>query len=116
MSERFNQSDVALARNLRAVESANDVVLRASAELMMSMLDACEARNLKPVQGHAAILQIFGVMNDAMAVRTRSLTAHQSVAELGQSIGLPVTAWGNFCLASNQQSVTSNLTLVEQAA
>ena len=117
MSARFNQSDIALARNLRAIESANDVVLRASAELMMSMLDACEARSLSPYQGHAAIVQIGEMVTGAITMRERSLSAHQGVAELGSSIGLPVTAWGDFCLATDRnEPAKAHLSSVKQAA
>lgn len=117
MSERFNQNDIALARGLRAVESANDVVLRASAELMTTMLDACEARKLSPYQGHAAIVQIGEMVTGAIMMRERSLSAHQGVAELGKSVGLPVTAWGDFCLAADRsEQPAAQLSVVGRVA
>jgi hypothetical protein len=113
MSKRLNATDVALARRLRAVESANDSTIRASADLITTMLDACEARSLPACQGHETIVRMGGIIAEAIKLRSLSLAVHHDVAELGQNLGLPVTAWGDICQMS---ASTKPLLAVEQAA
>jgi hypothetical protein len=113
MSARLNATDVALARRLRAVESANDSTIRASADLITTMLDACEARRLPACQGHDTIVRMGTIIADAIKLRSLSLAAHQDVAQLGASLGLPVTAWGDICqMSANNVPLAS----VEKAA
>ncbi|WP_420137945.1 hypothetical protein [Sphingomonas sp.] len=113
MSERFNAADIAVARRLRALEAASDATIRASADLISTMLDARQARRLPASQGHATLVRVGGILSDAIALRGNSVTAHQEVASLGADMGLPVIAYGDICQAT---ASLASVTSAEQAA
>jgi len=97
MSERFIATDIALARRLRALEDASDATIRASADLIATMLDARQARGLPAAQGHATLARVGTIMADAIALRGQSVAAHEEVVTLGAGMGLPVTGFGDAC-------------------
>ena len=116
MSERFNATDIALARRLRALEAAQDATIRASADLVATMLDARQARRLPAGQGHETLVRVGSIMADAIALQGRSVIAHREVVVMGAGLGLPLTSVGDACQEDFASPFFTGMALVEQAA
>lgn len=113
MSKRLNATDVALARRLRALESANDLTIRATADLIATTLDASQAHRLPACEDHQTIVRMGNLMAEAIRLRGMSVAAHHHVVELGAGLGLPITSFGDIC----QMAATETpMSMVEQAA